>query len=239
LKFGVNNKAKTKTDGEKLIREDFSRQISEFEEVLEKLAKEITEVVLLERLPPMDLWAKCEACVTRLKDLAQNSRDSMLTLKPEKAFTIEQHCKAFVQALTNFKDILFQKSADPLANSRLAFEQLREALNKGSDFLVLMKEIRQKPSSVIDAVLKLREAVESKAKVVTIQTTKDVQPMLERLANCIAALRDSIVVLDRALSEVKERLHVLEEESIKFGFEETTNIRKSSNQAVVEKGDKL
>lgn len=213
-----------------MIREDFSRQIGEFEEILEKLAKEITEVVLLERLPPMDLWGKCETHVTRLRDLAENIREFMLALKPDKAFTVEQHCKAFVQALTTFKDILFQKSSDPLANSRLAFEQLREALNKGSDFLALMKETREKPSPVIEAVLKLREAVESKAKVVTIQTTKDVQPMLERLAKCIAALRESLTVLDRALGEVKERLRVLEEESIRFSFEENTDTQRKAEQ---------
>lgn len=213
-----------------MIHGDFSRQISEFEEILQKVAKEITGGVLLERLSPMDLWRKCEASVTRLKDLAEGSRDSMLILKPERAVTIERCCKAFVQALTTFKDILFQKSSDPKANSRLAFEQLREAVNEGSDFLVLMKEIRETPSAVIEAILTLRETVESKAKVVTIQTTKDVQPMLERLTKSIAALRESLISLEHALSEVKERLHALEEESTRFGFEEAVSVLKPTKK---------
>jgi len=200
-----------------MIREEFSKLSKEFEETLQHLATDITAGVLFERLPPMDLWKKAEVSVTRLKDLTESCKDFMLILKPERAVTIEQKFGVVVQGLTNFREILFQNSAEPLANSRLAFEQLRGAVMDASDFLLLVRDVRDNPSPVIVEVLRLREVLEAGGTVVTIEAPESIQPMLERLARNIEGLRDALAVLERAVRDVRERMRVLQDDSVRFG----------------------
>jgi len=114
-----------------MICEDYNERIEEFERVLQKIATDMAGGVVFERLLPMDLWKKTEADVTRLRDLAKDCREAMLILKPERAQVVEQRFKAVAQPLSVFKDILFQKTADPLANSRLALEQLSRSIEGG------------------------------------------------------------------------------------------------------------
>jgi hypothetical protein len=206
-----------------MLREDFNRLAKEFEEALQQLASSITTGILFERLPPMDLWKRAEADVLSLKELAESCKELMLVLKPEKAAAVEQRFGVFSQGLTNFREILFQNSSEPLANSRLAFEQLRGAVVDGSEFLLLIKEVRDNPSPLIGEVLRLREVLESGGRVVTIEAPESVQPMLERLSRDIENLRSALNVLERAVSDVKERVRVLQENSIQFTPSNATN----------------
>lgn len=199
-----------------MIRRDFNRLAKEFEETLQQLASDVAGGVLFERLPPMDLWKRAEASVTQLKELTENCKELMLILKPELTAVIEQRFSVFSQGLTNFREILFQNSTEPLTNSRLAFEQLRGAVVDGSEFLLLIKEIRDNPSPLLDEVLRLREALESGGKVVTIEAPESVQPMLKRLAVDIEELRGALASLERAVIDVKERVRVLQDDSVRF-----------------------
>jgi hypothetical protein len=209
-----------------MLRKEFDRLAKEFEEMLQQLATNTTTGVLFERLPPMDLWKHTETDVTRLKELAENCKELMLVLKPEIAVTTEQRFSVLFQGLTNFREILFQNSSEPLANSRLAFEQLRSAVVDGSEFLLLIKEVRDNPSPVIGEVLRLREILESGGRVVTIEAPESVQPMLERLSRDIENLRSALTILERAVSDVKERVRVLQENSIQFTTSNATNSAK-------------
>ena len=199
-----------------MMREDFRRLAKEFEETLQQLASDVAGGALFERLAPMDLWKRSEASITRLKDLAEDCKELMLILKPEEAIVIEQRVSVFSQGLTNFREILFQNSAEPLANSRLAFEQLRGAVVDGSEFVLLVKEVRDNPSPLIDEVLRLREALESGGRMVTIEAPESVQPMLERIVRDIEALRIALVTLERAVLDIKERVRALQDDSVKF-----------------------
>ena len=120
------------------------------------------------------------------------------------------------KSLRNFKEILFQKTSDPLANSRLAFEQLRKAVTDGSDLLVLMRQIRDEPSQIIDAILRLKAAAETKGPVVTIEAPKEVQPMLEKIFKRIEAARASVISAEKALGEVKEHLRNMQRECLQI-----------------------
>jgi hypothetical protein len=217
-----------------MIQEDFNKLSKEFEETLQRLATDIATGVLFERLPPMDLWKMSEASVTRLKDLAESCKELMLILKPENAVTIEQRFSVVSQSLTNFRDILFQNSAEPLANSRLAFEQLRRAVVDGSDFLMLIREVRANPSPAIGEILRLREALETKGTVVTIEAPESIQPMLERLMRDIETLRSSLATLERAFQDVKDRVRVLQDDSLRF-----TSSKPSASAAEVAKDDSV
>lgn len=226
-----------------MLRGDFDKLAKEFEEALQHLASDVAGGVLFERLAPMDLWKRAEADVTRLGSLAENGKELMLILKPERVIAIEQRFGAFSSGLKNFREILFQNSAEPLANSRLAFEQLRNAVVDGSEFLLLVKEIRDNPSPAIGEVLRLREVLESGGRVVAIEAPECVQPMLERLIRDIEVLRGALAVLERAVSDVKERVRVLQDDSVRFASSEKTMTKKeltkentTSQQQQSEKG---
>ena len=199
-----------------MIREDFHRSAKAFEEALQQLASDIAGGVLFERLEPMDLWKRAEATVTLLKDLAENCKEFMVILKPERAAVIEQHSSALFQSLRNFKEILFQNSSEPSANSHLAIEQLHGTITAGSEFLLLVKEIRDDPSPLISAVLRIQEALESGGKVITIEAPESVLPMLERLTRDVGTLHDAMTALEHAVSDLKERVRVLQDDTIKF-----------------------
>lgn len=214
-----------------VLNEDFNRIVKEFEDCLQQLATNIATGVLFERLLPMDLWKLAEADVVRLKKLSVDCRDLMLVLKPEKAVVSEQKFGVFFEGLSRFREILFQNSSEPLANSRLALEQLRGAVASGSEFLVLLKEIRDNPSPLIGEVLRLRTVLESGGRVMTIEVPETIQPMLERLTRDIDNLRSALAVLERAVSDVKERVRVLQENSVQFAVDNSVkSAKKESNE---------
>jgi hypothetical protein len=69
----------------------------------------------------------------------------------------------------------------------------------------------------------LREILESGGRVVTIEAPESIQPMLERLSRDIENLRSALAVLERAVSEVKERVRILQENSLQFTINNATN----------------
>jgi len=203
----------------RMIREDYSQQIDEFERVLQSVATDIAGRAVFERLPPKELWSKAEGHVTTLKNLSEAFRETMLTLKPEKTPVIEQRLEAFSQPLNAFKEILFQETAQVAANSRLALEQLRKAVAGGSDLLVLAKEIRDSPSQAIEAILKLREVYDAKEYLAAVRAPATFRTRLTKLTRHMETLEAAMKNLEKALDEVKERLSVVQEESRKFHSE--------------------
>jgi len=197
-----------------LVYEKFTFQLSQFEENLQKLAKDIASGVVFERLEPNELWKRSEETVTKLMELLESLHEEMLILKPEKAPIIESQCGNMANSLRNFKEILFQKTPEPLANSRLAFEQLRKAVTDGSDLLVLIRQIRDEPNPVIDAIIRLKTAAEIKGPVLTIEAPKELQPMIEKIFKHIEAIRASIISAERALGEMKVRLRNMQQECL-------------------------
>ncbi|MGC9345525.1 MAG: hypothetical protein ACP5ER_01860 [Candidatus Bathyarchaeales archaeon] len=190
--------------------------MSEFEDVLQKVASDIASGVLFEKLPPPELLNKTEQYVNRLKDLAASSEELMLILKPEKAYTIRSMCKNFIQTLTTFKDILLQNTSDPLANSRLAFEQLRKALTDGSDILFLMRKVRDNPSPLMDAILTFKRASKAKGPIISIKASEEVQPLIKYILSRIDEFRSLLIGLEKKIGEMKQIMRELQEESLKI-----------------------
>ncbi len=199
-----------------MIKEEFNEEIGKFEEIIQKIASDVASGAIFEKLPPPELLNKTEHYVDSLKDLAMKSEELMVTLKPEKAYTVKALCKNFTQTLTTFKDILVQNSPDPLANSRLAFEQLRKALTDGSDLLLLMRDIRDNPSPLMDALITLKKASETKGPVISIQASEEIQPLIKYVLGHIDELRASLMGLEKKVGEMKQIMRELQEESLKI-----------------------
>jgi sugar-specific transcriptional regulator TrmB len=205
-----------------MIKEELDEKIGEFEKILQKLASDITSRMLSEKLPPSDLLKKTEQSINRLADLATNSEELMLVLKPEKAYTIKSMCKNLTQTLKNFKDVLLQNTPDPLANSRLAFEQLRKAVTDGSDLLFLMRDVRDNPSPAIDAILTFKKASETKSSVISIQAKEDIQPLIKYVLSRMDDFRTALIGLEKKVDEMKQIMRELQEESLKILSEKTS-----------------
>jgi flagellar biosynthesis chaperone FliJ len=199
-----------------LIKEEFNGKIGEFEGILQKIASDIANSALSEKLPPSEMLRKTENCIGRLKDLVESSGELMLILKPERAYTIKSKSKNLTQALTTYKDILLQNTPNPIANSRLAFEQLRRALTDGSDFLFLMREVRDNPSPLIDGIINFKRASEAKSSVISIQTKEDVEPLIKYVLTRIDDFRDALIGLEKKVNEMRQILRELQDESLKI-----------------------
>lgn len=199
-----------------MVLEEYSRRIGELEGVLQKVATDIPSGAIFERLSPEELWSKAEAPITLLMSLAERFREAMLLLKPEGTPLIERRYHALIQPLNAFKAILFQETTDPLANSRLALEQLRKAMVEGSEFVILAKEIRDHPSPVIKDILHLREVYQAKQYIGTVQAPEALQMRITRFAKHVEALSASLNSLEGALDAVREHLNIIREESLKF-----------------------
>ena len=198
-----------------MIKEEFNEKISEFEEIIQKIASDVASGAIFEKLPPSELLNKTEHYVNSLRDLATENEETIVILKPEKAYTVKALCKKFTQTLTTFKDILLQKSPDPLANSRLAFEQLRKAITDGSDLLILMRDIRDNPSPLMDALITLKKTSETKGPVISIQASEETQPLIKYVLGHLDELRATLMGLEKKVGEMKQIMRELQEESLK------------------------
>jgi hypothetical protein len=199
-----------------LIKEEFNEKIGEFEGILQKIASDIASGTLSEKFPPSELLRKTETHIGRLKDLVESSEELMLILKPERAYTIKSKSKNLTQALITYKDILLQNTPDPFANSRLAFEQLRRTLTDGSDFLFLMREVRDNPSPLIDMIVNFKKASEAKSSVISIQAKEDVEPLIRYVLTRIDDFRAALIGLEKKVDEMRQILRELQEESLKI-----------------------
>jgi len=201
-----------------MFHENYEEMIDKFEQVLHEITTETTRSVIFEHLPPMNLWNKTELYVTQLRELAENCKEVMLILKPEKAHVVEQRFKAVTQPLNTFKEILFQKTTDPLANSQLAFEQLSKAIAEGSSFLLLAREVQKSPSPAIKEILMLK-GIAGKiepASIVELPEAPQLKPA--RLIWRVESLRASLISLERSLEEAKDSLSMLRKEILKFKY---------------------
>jgi hypothetical protein len=195
-----------------MFHENHNEIIDKFEQVSHKITTETTRSVIFEHLPPMDLWNKTESYVTQLRELAENCKEVMLILKPEKAHVIEHNFKAVTHPLNTFKETLFQKTTDPLANSRLAFEQLSKAIAEGSSFLLLAKEVQKNPSPAIKEILMLK-GIAGKiepASIIESPEAKDSLSVLRKeiLKYCYASVKPSIMEKKELDTEKSKEKHV-------------------------------
>jgi hypothetical protein len=199
-----------------LIQEELDRRTNEFEQLLQKIASAIASGVLSEKLPPSKLFEKTENYINRLSELATSNQESMLILRPEKTLTIKAKYRNLAQTLTTFKDILLQNTSDPIANSRLAFEQLRKALTDGSDFLFLMRDVRDNPSPLISHILNFKKISETRGSVISIQASEDVQPLIKYVLRHIEELSTGLMDLEKRITEIKQGIRELQEQSLKI-----------------------
>jgi hypothetical protein len=198
------------------VIEDYGLNIGLFEERLQKIEANITGGLVYEKLSPSDLWKRSETDVTSLQKMAEQLKESMLLLKPEKAPSIERCTGALLQPLSIFRETLFRESDDPLADSKFALEELRRAIKEGSNFLDSAKEIMKNPSENILTVLRLKEVYDTKEYLSAVPVPEAAQVQFVGLRRNIENLKISIFHAEAALRELKKNLDVTVQETMKF-----------------------
>jgi len=198
------------------VNEPFDQTISQFEELLQKITTNLTSGIIFEKLPPSEVWKKSESDVTALRSSAEQLRDLMLLLKPERASSVKKRAEALLLNLGGFREALFRKSDDPFSNSKLALEELRRAVLEGSNLLDLARQIKTNPSEVISTILRLREVYEAKEYLSAIPVPEVTYTRFAGLRKTIENLNMSVTSAERALSELKQNLALVIEELGKF-----------------------
>jgi hypothetical protein len=199
-----------------VLIEDYDQVINQFETLLQKVTANMASGVIFEKLPPKELWNRSEEDVTTLQALAEEMKEFMLTLKPERALTIETRAQALLTPLSVFREILFRKSDDPLSNSRLALEELGRGVMDGSAFLDIAKEVKGNPSEGIVEILKLKEVHDTKEYLSAIPVPEATYARFKGLKKDVENLRLSISNLERSIGELRKTLNTVVEEISKF-----------------------
>jgi len=215
--------------------EDYSRRIDEFESLLQKIATDITSGVIFERLPPTELWSKAEPLIASFRGLAERLTEAMLLFKPERTPTIKNYLEATIQPLEAFKEVLFQRSEEPLENSRLALEHLRKAMVEGSDLLQLAKSIKINPSETIMKIMKFKEIYKTKEYISSIPVPETTHIRFMGLKKQIENLRFHMSSLERALEELRVHLDMVQNEIARFRPASTGTIITEKSRTEYEK----
>jgi len=192
------------------LSEECRELLASFERAVNDVALDITSGALIERLPPQELWGRAEKKIASLNSIASSLREIALTLKPEVAFTIERHYESMMKRLNNFRDILFQKTTEPLTNSRLALEQLRLALVDASDFLVLTREAQNHPSPAMQEIHVLKQ------KATALQTLTEMEAKVGDLTKTIHELETLKGELEQKIETLKAERDAYAQEAKKL-----------------------
>ena len=196
--------------------QDYEVKIGQFEELLQRITTEIISNVLLEKMPPSEVWSRSRKDIISLRDLTEHLRGLMLLLKPERAATIKRRAEATLKPLKAFENILLGKAEKIPADSKRALEELRKATAEASELLELAKEIRDKPSEGISMLLRLKEVYDAKNYLSAVSIPEVMYVRLESLKREIGNLKISIVHVEQALSELKQNLETILDEISKF-----------------------
>ena len=138
------------------MMEEFKDKLDSLEDVVKDIAVDITTGVIVERLPPERIWEKAGDRALRISSLTKELEEILLTVKPERAPTVERYVKMIVEGLEKFRETLF-RPGDPLERSREGIEQLRRSLVTVSDFMAVCRDALSNPSPVIREIMSLKE----------------------------------------------------------------------------------
>jgi len=198
-----------------LVIRDLEFRISHLEDLIQGISSEILANVLYEKAPPSKLLADSEDKVGIIKKTAEDIRDAILLLKPERTPSIKRAFRDFIQPINSFIEIL--KNPEQTQNAtRQALDLLRKAVAQSQDFISLSRDIAKNPSKIILEVMRLKEISEAKDYLSKVSVPEALYTRLEHLRERLGALRSRILSLEQTAGELLKYVDRLEEEISKF-----------------------
>ncbi|MBS7625061.1 hypothetical protein KEJ29_05740 [Candidatus Bathyarchaeota archaeon] len=195
---------------------DLESKTIRFESLLQRISTEILAKVSYERVSPEELLAKSETDVSDAKKLAEEMKDIMLLLKPERASSVRRAQREFAHSINSFFEVLKKRSETRQNVSKQALDYLRKAVTEGQEFVELARSIIKDPSKMILEILRLKEISEAKDYLSKVSIPETVYARLEYLRKSIENLRMSLLRLEQSVQEFLKQLNRVEEEILKF-----------------------
>ncbi|MEM1606577.1 MAG: hypothetical protein QXW55_00010 [Candidatus Bathyarchaeia archaeon] len=199
-----------------MVIRDLESRVIYLEDLLQKISGEILANVLYEKAPPEELLAKSEGDVNAVKKVAEEMKDYMILLKPERTPSIRRAYREFMQPINSFLEVL-RKQSEPRQNlSRQALDYLRKAVSEGQAFIKLSRDIVKSPSEIILEILRLKEIYEAKDYISKVSIPEAVYARLEYFKKSIESLKFSLSRLEQSIQELLRQIGRVEEEISKF-----------------------
>lgn len=199
-----------------LIIKELESKTVYLEDLLQRISGEILANVLYEKASPEELLAKSEDEVNAARKAAEEMRDYMLLLKPEKASSIRRAYREFMQPINSFLEVL-KKQAEPRQNlSKQALDYLRKAVTEGQDFIELSRDIIKSPSETILEILRLKEICEAKDYISRVSIPEAVYARLEYFRKSMETLKINLSRLEQSIQELLIQIGRVEEEISRF-----------------------
>lgn len=195
---------------------DLESKVSYLEDLLQRVASNILANVLYEKASPADLWADSAEVINAIRKVAEEIKEGMLILKPEKAPSIKRVFKAFTQPINMFEEILRKPAKPPHESSRQALEQLRKAVTGSQEFIKMAKDIAKNPSQHILEILRLKEVYEAKEYLSKVSVPDAIFARLEFLNKNMEILKSRISKFEQAIQELLKQIDKVQEEILKF-----------------------
>jgi hypothetical protein len=195
---------------------ELESKINYLKSLLEEISSKILVSIPYERALPEDLWSKSEMDINIVRRTAEEIRDMMLLLKPERGPSIRKAFRGFIQPINLFIEVLRKPSEQPQENLKQAIEHLRKAVVGGQEFIKVAEDILKNPSEGILEILKLKETYEAKEYISKISVPEAVFTRLEHFKKGMETLKLRILNLEQAVQELLKQMDKLQEEISRF-----------------------
>jgi hypothetical protein len=195
---------------------ELESKINYLKSLLEEISSKILVSIPYERALPEDLWSKSEMDINIVRRTAEEIRDIMLLLKPERGPSIRKAFRGFIQPINLFIEVLRKPSEQPQENLKQAIEHLRKAVVGGEEFIKVAEDILKNPSEGILEILKLKETYEAKEYISKISVPEAVFTRLEHFKKGMETLKLRILNLEQAVQELLKQMDKLQEEISRF-----------------------
>ena len=199
-----------------LMIKELESKINYLKSLLEEISSKILVSIPYERALPEDLWSKSEMDINIVRRTAEEIRDMMLLLKPERGPSIRKAFRGFIQPINLFIEVLRKPSEQPQENLKQAIEHLRKAVVGGQEFIKVAEDILKNPSEGILEILKLKETYEAKEYISKISVPEAVFTRLEHFKKGMETLKLRILNLEQAVQELLKQMDKLQEEISRF-----------------------
>ena len=184
------------------MMEEFKAKLDSLEDVVKDIAVDITTGVIVERLPPEKVWEKAGDRVLKITSLTKELKEALLTIKPERAPTVEKYAAMIVEGLEKFRETLF-RPGEPLERSREGIEQLRRSLVNVSDFMSICREALSNPSPVIREIMSLKERAVVKTPTSYAERLSSLLDTISVIQSILRETLSALTRIDGELSSVK------------------------------------
>ena len=184
------------------MMEEFKAKLDSLEDVVKDIAVDITTGVIVERLPPEKVWEKAGDRVLKITSLTKELKEALLTIKPERAPTVEKYAAMIVEGLEKFRETLF-RPGEALERSREGIEQLRRSLVNVSDFMSICREALSNPSPVIREIMSLKERAVVKTPTSYAERLSSLLDTVSVIQSILRETLSALTRIDGELSSVK------------------------------------